>query len=163
MNNQTLPVGFLLLLYSALYTVESLSLLYFLFISWFKCSRRWRWCIGKLGVFPANQTSMSWSISELRVRLARCETGLSPLVKYFTDSSKVVLLLWIIFVISVLFLLCFCARLFINALWQPAGKGLTSWLSFVMSNCEAVTFPSVSWIRCGAWLYRFLLFVLFLI
>ena len=35
----------------------------------------------------------------------------------------------------------FCARLFINALWSLAGKGLTSWLSFVMSNCEVVTFP----------------------
>ena len=33
-----------------------------------------------------------------------------------------------------MFLLCFFARLFINALWSPAGKGLTSWLSFVMSN-----------------------------
>ena len=33
-----------------------------------------------------------------------------------------------------------------NALWSPAGKGLTSWLSPVMSNCEAVTFPLVSWV-----------------
>ena len=40
----------------------------------------------------------------------------------------------IIHVISVLFLLWFRARLFIDALWSPAGKGLTSWLSFVMSN-----------------------------
>ena len=32
--------------------------------------------------------------------------------------------------------LCFRARLFIYALWSPAGKGLTSWLSFVMSDCE---------------------------
>ena len=32
----------------------------------------------------------------------------------FTDSSKGVLLLWIIYVISVLFLLYFRARLFIN-------------------------------------------------
>ena len=31
----------------------------------------------------------------------------------------------------------------------PAGKGLTSWLSFVVSNCEFVTFPLVSWARCG--------------
>ena len=23
-----------------------------------------------------------------------------------------------------------------GALWSPAGKGLTSWLSFVVSNCE---------------------------
>ena len=35
---------------------------------------------------------------------------------------------------SVLCLLCFCARLFICALWSPAGKGLTSWLSFVVSS-----------------------------
>ena len=29
---------------------------------------------------------------------------------------------------------CLCARLFICALWSPAGKGLTSWLSFVVST-----------------------------
>ena len=34
---------------------------------------------------------------------------------------------------SVLCLLCICTRLFICALWSPAGKGLTSWLSFVVS------------------------------
>ena len=49
-----------------------------------------------------------------------------------------------------LLLLCFQARLFVDALWSPAGKGLTSWLSFVMSNCDVVTFPLVSWVRCGA-------------
>ena len=38
---------------------------------------------------------------------------------------------------------------FICALWSPAGKGLTSWLSFVVSNCEFVTFPLVSSVRCG--------------
>ena len=50
-----------------------------------------------------------------------------------------------------LFLWCVCyafVLVFIVALWSPAGKGLTSWLSFVMSNCE-VTFPLVSWVRCG--------------
>ena len=26
-------------------------------------------------------------------------------------------------------------------LWSPAGKELTSWLSFVVSYCEFVTFP----------------------
>ena len=31
--------------------------------------------------------------------------------------------------------------LFIAALWSPAGKGLTSWLLFVMYNCDFVTFP----------------------
>ena len=28
----------------------------------------------------------------------------------------------------------FCARLFICASWSPAGKGLTSWLLFVVSS-----------------------------
>ena len=35
---------------------------------------------------------------------------------------------------SVLCLLCLCARLFTCALWSLAGKGLTSWLSFVVST-----------------------------
>ena len=33
------------------------------------------------------------------------------------------------------------SRLLIAALWSHAGKGLTSWLSFVMFNCVFVTFP----------------------
>ena len=33
------------------------------------------------------------------------------------------------------------SRLFIAALWSPAGKPLTSWLLFVMFNCIFVTFP----------------------
>ena len=49
-----------------------------------------------------------------------------------------------------LVLLCFHARLFVDALWSPAVKGLTIWLSFVMSNCDVVTFPLVSWVGCGA-------------
>ena len=44
-------------------------------------------------------------------------------------------------------LLCFHARLFVDALWSPAGKELTSWFSFVMSNCDVVTFPFVSLVR----------------
>ena len=35
---------------------------------------------------------------------------------------------------SLLCLLCLCARLFICALWSPAGKGQTSWLSFLVST-----------------------------
>ena len=61
-----------------------------------------------------------------------------------------------------LVLLCFHARLFVDSLWSPAGKGLTSLLSFVMSSCDVVTFPLISWVRCGPWLYRFLIFALFL-
>ena len=32
------------------------------------------------------------------------------------------------------------SRLFIAALWSPAGKGLTSWLLFVMFYCVFFTF-----------------------
>ena len=32
-------------------------------------------------------------------------------------------------------------RLVIAALWSAVGKGLTSWLLFVMFNCIFVTFP----------------------
>ena len=37
---------------------------------------------------------------------------------------------------TILCLLCLCACLFICDLWSPAEKGLTSWLSFVVSYCE---------------------------
>ena len=43
-----------------------------------------------------------------------------------------------------LFMSCVC-HAFVSAhaaLWSPAGKGLTSWLLFVMFNCVFVTFPS---------------------
>ena len=50
---------------------------------------------------------------------------------------------------TVLCLLCLFTHLFIFALWSPAGKGLTSWLSFAVHNLEFVTFPLVSWVRCG--------------
>ena len=84
------------------------------------------------------------------MRLVHRETGLSPPVKYFYGpfqggASFVDHLCY--------FCLAFVmldAHLFIDALSSPAGKGLTSWLLFVMSNCEVVTFPLVSWVRCGA-------------
>ena len=92
---------------------------------------------------------MSWPTSELRVRLARRETNLSPPVKYFNlpfqgGASFVDHLCYFCLV-----LLCFRVHLFIAALLSPAGKGLTSWLSFVMSNCEVVTFQLISWVSCS--------------
>ena len=77
---------------------------------------------------------VSWSTSELRVRLA-------PLNR-FKPSSKI--FYWpyqggtsfvdLLCFCSVLCLLCLCACLFKCALWSPAGKGLTSWLLFVVST-----------------------------
>ena len=42
------------------------------------------------------------------------------------------------------FLYAFMHLMCVDALWSPAGKGLTYWLSFVMSYCDVVTFPLVS-------------------
>ena len=101
---------------------------------------------------------MSWSTSELRVRLAPLNRfkPSSKIFYWLFQGSTSFVDLWCF--CSVLCLLCLCARLFICALWSPAGKGLTSWLSFVVSYCEFVTFPLISLVRCGTWLYRFLIF-----
>ena len=67
--------------------------------------------------------------------------GLTSLGKKM-KSQTLPLLIGIIHVISVLFLLCFRARLFIDALWSPAGKGLTSWL---MTWCLIVNLSLSHW------------------
>ena len=64
------------------------------------------------------------------------------------------------YVFSFLCLLSLCVRLFICALWSSAGKGLTAWLSFVVYNCEFVTFPLVSWNRYQLFLKKSTLNVL---
>ena len=62
--------------------------------------------------------------------------------------------------------LCFVfvmfSRLSIAALWSPEGKGLTSWLLFVMLIVILLLSHLVSCDRCGTWLYRFLILVVFL-
>ena len=83
---------------------------------------------------------------------------LSPPVKYFTDRSKAVLLLWIfyVFVLScVCYVLCASVYMcFLVTCWERADL-----LALVCGVfCEFVTFPLVSWVRCGTWLYRFLIF-----
>ena len=84
----------------------------------------------------------------MKGELAHRETGLSPPVKYFIDRSKAVLLLWI-FYVFVLSCVCYVFvsvyMCFVVTCWER----LTSWLSFVVSNCEFVTFSLVSWVRCG--------------
>ena len=100
---------------------------------------------------------MSWSTSELRVRLA-------PLNR-FKPSSKI--FYWpfqggtsfvdLLCFCSVLCLLCLCASVymcFVVTCWERADL-----LALVCGVfCEFVTFPLVSWVRCGSWLYRFLIF-----
>ena len=41
------------------------------------------------------------------------------------------------------------SRLFIAALWSPEGKGLTSWLLFVLFIVILLLSHLVSWDRCG--------------
>ena len=40
-------------------------------------------------------------------------------------------------------------RLFIAALWSPAGKGMTSRLLLVMFIVFLLLSQAVSWVRCG--------------
>ena len=101
-----------------------------------KMTSSWDFCTGEFGSSKGSDKAVtfyvSWSTSELRVRLA-------PLNR-FKPSSKI--FYWpfqggtsfvdLLCFCSVLCLLCLCARLFICALWSHAGKGLTSWLSFVV-------------------------------
>ena len=64
------------------------------------------------------------------------------IIKYFTDRSKAVLLLWIFLCF---FLSCVCYAFMLVCLYVPCvhllGKDVTSWLSFVVSNCEFCHFP----------------------
>ena len=41
------------------------------------------------------------------------------------------------------------SRLFVAALWSPEGKGLTSWLLFVMLIVNLLLSHLVSWDSCG--------------
>ena len=154
--HQGLSVWFLLLWFSVLCIVESLSLLYLLFISWFLCSRRW--CMDKLGIFYANQTSICLD--------PHLNPGpwnwFKPSSKIFlTGHSKLVLLLWIICVIYVLCL----SRLWsvhcclVVTCWGkgwPLGSRL--WCLIVLKSLS----PVVSFVRYGTWFYRFLIFASFL-
>ena len=54
------------------------------------------------------------------------------------------------------------SRLFIAALWSPEGKGLTSWLLFVLFIVILLLSLSVSWDRCDACLYLFLILAVLL-
>ena len=54
------------------------------------------------------------------------------------------------------FAMSLCASVYmclVVTCWEKADL-----LAFVCSNCEFVTFPLVSWVRCGTSLYRFLIF-----
>ena len=72
------------------------------------------------------------------------------------------LLLWIfyVFVLScVCYVLCASVYMcFVVTCWERADLLALVYGVF----CEFVTFPLVSWVRCGTWLYRFLIFAILL-
>ena len=74
----------------------------------------------------------------------------------FRYNGRIPLYFWLFFLSCVCY--AFVHIMVICALWSPAGKRLTHWLSLVVSKCEFVTFSFVSWVRCGTLLYRFLIF-----
>ena len=83
-----------------------------------------------------------WAGGEVGAPLGR----LGPPVGYFAGRSGAVLLLWIV---CGFFLSCVCSafvRACSCALWSPARKRMTSWLSIVVPGCEFVIFPLVSWV-----------------
>ena len=52
------------------------------------------------------------------------------------------------FLLCLVFAMSLCASVymcFVVTCWERADF----WLSFVVSYCEFVTFPLVSWVRCG--------------
>ena len=80
------------------------------------------------------------------MRLARLETGLSIFSVRSKAAVSFVDHLCYLCLVFVLF-----SRLFIAALWSPEGKGLTSWLLFVMYIVFLLLsyLVHVSWDRCG--------------
>ena len=87
-----------------------------------------------------------------------------PYWKRFTPSSKI--FYWpfqggtsfvdVLCFFCLVFAMPLCASVYLCLVvtcWEKADP----WLSFVMSNCEFVTFPLVFLVRCGTWLYRFLI------
>ena len=87
------------------------------------------------------------------------ESSLSLPVKYFTDRSKAVLLSWIfyVFVPSCVCYVFVCVCLYVLC-GHLLGKGWPLGSRLWCLTVSFVTFPLVSWVRCGTWLYRFLIF-----
>ena len=87
------------------------------------------------------------SMFELRVRLARSETGLSPLVFFLLTVLRQCFFCgsFVLFMYRV----CHAFTSIYFALWSPVGKGLISWLLFVMFIVILLLSHLVSWVRCG--------------
>ena len=108
---------------------------------------------------------MSWSTSKLRVRLVPLSClSMFKLSSIVTDRSRAVLLLWIYFC----YLFCF-VFVFVTHLFVPCSLVITYWeradllarLCVMFSCVLSQVFHMVSRVRCGTWLYRYLIFAFF--
>ena len=92
---------------------------------------------------------MSWSTSELRVRLAQWNWfKLSSKILYWPFQCGTSFLDHLCFLCLVFLML---SRLFIAALWSPARKVLSSWLLLVMCIVFLLLSHVMSWVRYGTW------------
>ena len=63
-----------------------------------------------------------------------------------------------------MFVFVILSCLYLAALWSPAGKGLTSWLSCLWCFLEFLSLSHmVPWVRCWTWMYWFLIYAFFLL
>ena len=105
-------------------------------------------------------STLKTDCSELRLGWYR-ETSLSPPVIFLLTVPRRYFIrgFFFLFVFVFAILSCLC----LAVLGSPAGKGLFSWLSCMW---RVVVFLSLShtmsWVRYGTWLNRFLIFAFFL-
>ena len=116
--HQGLIVGFLMLRYFAVCTVESLSLFYLLFISRFVCTRRWY--IGKLGIFYPNQTSMCLDPYQNKKLGCYRQTCLSPTVTVLLTIPRRCFFRWLFWWLCFMSVFVVLSCLFLVALWEIA-------------------------------------------
>ena len=135
MAHRGLPVGFLLLRYSVLYTDECLSLLYLLYVP--------------------------FSTSKLRVRLAPWNR-LKPSSKICSLTFPRRYVFCGSFVFLYVFCLSWFRVCLLLPYGHLLGKDWTLgsylWCLIVFLSLSHV----VSWVMCGAWFYQFLIFVAFI-
>ena len=120
LGRQGLAVGFLLLQYSVVYAVSPyVCFISFLFLDLYflvdDASMRCGYLVQTKHLFVLIHFRIKGEVGTVKHFWA---------LQFFTDYAKVVLLLWIIFVMSFMSAMLSC--LLLAALWSPAGKGLTS-------------------------------------
>ena len=141
-----------------MYILLSPYLCFFSFVSRFVFTRRWY--INQFGIFHAKQTSICLDPHQKQWLGRYHGTSLSPPVTILTVPRRCffcgpVLLFMFRVCPAVLFVHC---SLMVTC-WERANLLA---LLYVLSSC-VLSLPNVmSWVRCGTWLFRLLIFAFFL-